>query len=812
MTERDDNDPLSTGGALGIFSDLADGGGVDIVGRTIGEYEVIELIAEGGMGRVYRATRVDGTFDRDVAIKVSAGSVMQKDLLERFVQEQKILASMEHPNVAQLFDAGTTDEGWPYIIMEFVDGLAIDEYVNERSCQTRDTVTLLLPVLDALAYAHARLIVHRDVKASNIIVDGAGVPRLLDFGIAKSLEPDKAALTTARPMSLISASPEQLLSEPVTIASDVYQVGLLLHRLLTGKAARSETSLREAIRDATDRAPFRLTADTRRELDSDLCAILTRCLQNDPAERYRDINALAADLRNYLEHRPVSVSPPTLVYRFGKLLQRNRLASAAVAALGLTLVVGTVFYTQGINQARLEAEQQAATAEEVISFLTDVFESSDPVNARGEEATAGELLASGARDIDERFPDRPLIRARLQYVISGVYREMEMFEDALPLAESAFELRDAELGADHPETLIAGNDLAIVYHHMGRYAEAIEMLEDVLARQRVVLGSDAVETMKSLNNLGATYLDSGDVAGAAGYLEEARERRLRVLGDEHDEYMSTLNNLGFAYVMLGDLLAGQQLFTEIVEVSRRTLGAEHPSSIIATINTAATGIDLELYDQARTYAEEARELTYRVYDEDARLTIAADLNWFRLLAERSDEEPGPEVLAEAEALIESVIERSTRSVGAQHRTTLGARANLATVRRLQGRTDEALEILDEVVAGLREILGESNMFIMDAIERRAAIYAVLGRYEEALAGFDAAAEFHADDLVSRIDPLLGRSAVLVALERPEQAMEGLDALLTDARQLLGDDNPKVGRIEDAISTARSAAGSAPDEQ
>ena len=805
MTESDNDNPLSTGGALGIFSDLTDGGGVDIVGRTIGEYEVIELIAEGGMGRVYRAKRVDGTFDRDVAIKVSAGSVLQKDLLERFVQEQKILASMEHPNVARLFDAGTTDEGWPYIIMEFVDGLAIDEYVNERSRQTRDTVALLLPVLDALAYAHARLIVHRDVKASNIIVDSTGVPRLLDFGIAKSLEPEKAALTTARPMSLISASPEQLLSESVTIASDVYQVGLLLHRLLTGKAARSETSLRDAIRDATDRAPFRLTADTRRELDSDLCAILTRCLQNDPAERYRDVNALAADLRSYLEHRPVSVSSPTLLYRFGKLVQRNRLAAAAVAALGLTLVVGTVFYTQGINRARVEAEQQAATAEEVISFLTDVFESSDPVNARGEEATAGELLASGARDIDERFPDRPLIRARLQYVISGVYREMEMYEDALPLAESAFELRGEQLGADHPETLIAGNDLAIVYHHMGRYAEAIELFKDVLARQRLVLGSDAVETMKSMNNLAAVHLDSGDVADAVVYLEEVRERRFRVLGEEHAEYLSTLNNLGFAHAMGGDVLAAHELFGEIVDLSRRILGTEHPSSIIATINATSANLDLELYEQARVYAEESLDLTHRVFGPDARMTILADMNWFILLAERRGQMPTQDVVREAEALIQDVIVRAVAAVGADHRMTLAAQAHLASVRNHQGRFEEALAILDGVVAGLSDVMGADNVFTMDAIERRAITQMFLGDYEEALVSFALTREFHGGDPVARVDPTLGEAATLMALERTPEAVQKLESLLADTRESLGEDSPITARIESRLVAARAVA-------
>lgn len=737
MTSDKRDDPLSTGGAFDVLSGMTPEGKDPLIGRELGDYRVTRLIAEGGMGRVYRAERIDGSFERDVAIKVSYGSGLNRELHERFLREQQILADMDHSSVASLYDAGTTSEGWPYFIMELVDGRDIERFVDEESLSQRSIIRLFLPMLDALAFAHSRLIVHRDIKASNIIVDEKGKVRLLDFGIAKLLGESPDAATSARPLSLVSASPEQLLGEPISTASDIYQVGLLLHRLLVGRPAYPERTLGEAVRDATEVSSFRLSAESRQELGTDLAGIVSRCLQPEPKERYRDVNALRADLENYLEDRPVSVGPPTLTYRIGKLVRRNRLLTALLAVLAVVTVGGTITYTLGINEARRQAEQEAATAEEVIAYLTDVFRVSDPEESRGESVTARELLDRGAADIEAKFPDRPLIRARLQHVIGGVYREMGLLNEALVLAESAYATRLEYLGPESRDTLISGNDLAILYDRLDRPRDAIRIYDEVLSRQRVVLGSDDPHTMKTINNLGAAYISIGDFETAAVYLEEAFERRRRVLGPDNPETVSTHNNLPIVYANLGDYGRAIELFEESLDYSRRINGDDSPATIIALTNLGMANYNTGRFDSSMPYFTEAWELARRVVGDTHQVTLVNGLSRAMLLTDRPDIVPTDDEIAEAEALVNMIRETAAESFGPEHSITTDAIVQLANIRNRQGRHAEALEMLLPVLEIRRSRLDASHAEVIDVRARIAGTWTDLGRYRDAIAEYQA---------------------------------------------------------------------------
>lgn len=295
MTQKSDDDPLSTGGAFGVLADLKDDADDPLTGHTVGAYEIISVIAAGGMGRVYRARRSDGSLDREVAIKISATSSLSEQLRLRFAQEQNVLAGLNHPNICQLYDAQVSDEGWPYIVMELVDGDSIVEYCQKNGLRVRDRLRLLTRVVDAVAYAHSQLIVHRDIKPANVLVNSNDEVKLLDFGIAKLLEPD-AKLTQGAPLTPRYASPEQLLGQPITVASDIAQLGLLIYEVLSGEPLNESETLAGAIQRAADGRSLRIELDKAGELPREVLPIIEHCLRADPRDRYSDANSLKADL------------------------------------------------------------------------------------------------------------------------------------------------------------------------------------------------------------------------------------------------------------------------------------------------------------------------------------------------------------------------------------------------------------------------------------------------------------------------------------------------------------------------------------
>lgn len=800
--DNDGDDPLSTGGAFKVLSGLAAKREETFVGRELAGYRIAGLIAEGGMGRVYRAERVDGSFEREVAIKFSIAGGVNRDLQKRFLQEQHILADMNHPSVANLYDAGTTDEGLSYLIMELVDGQDIEQFVSGADLDHRQIIELVLPLLDALGFAHARLVVHRDIKASNILVDAEGNARLLDFGIAKLLDEAPQAATHARPLSLVSASPEQLLGKPVTTASDIYQVGLLLHRLLLNRPALPARTMADAVQAAVDAKTFQLPADAHQALGTDLAAILGRCLQPDPADRYRDVSALRQDLENYLAARPVSVRSPTLAYRFAKLVQRNRLLAAAISVLVLVTIGGTVVYTMRINEARLAAEQEAAAAEQVIAFLTDIFESASPENNLGESLTARELLDRGVADIDERFADQPVIKARMQFVLANVYRELGFATEALPLSEAAYFSRRELLGPDDRRTLTAGNDLAIAYDHLNRPNDAIPLYLEVLERQRAAIGSDHVETMKTLNNLGAAYLTKGDYALAATYLEEALERRRRVLGDNHPEVGSTLTNLPIAYAYLGQMERAKQGFMEALQYNRRVSGDRSPSTIIALLNAGGAHFDTGEYETAARLLDEAKDAAKAVLGAKHRASFAINNIRAQVYVDRLDIVPSPADLVRAEKLLQDVRRNSTEVIGPENSEALAATALLAEVRNHQRRHDEALDLLESVVAAAAPKVERTHNLIIAVRQRLIRTYGYLQRYDDArseYAELDAllVSEFGPDD-VDRLRGVVDMAQVHARFGHRDKAAPMFREAAQRLDATIGADDPRARFAKQAL--------------
>jgi serine/threonine-protein kinase len=462
--------------------DAEDLGSTHRSGDIVGPYRLIRSLGSGGMSTVWLAERTDGMVKREVALKLPHPWVMRSHFRERIERERDILACLAHPRIARLYDAGVTEQGQPWLALEHVQGRPVTEHCELSRLDLRARLALFLQVLEAVGHAHERRIVHRDIKPSNILVDDAGQPRLLDFGIAKLLEGDcdDNGLTQLGPLMLTPsyASPEQVSGTPVTEASDVYSLGVLLYELLTGRrpyrlTTPSRASLEEAILQADIEAPSRrvgaehaascgtTVARLSRQMRGDLDAIILNALKRAPGERYASVAAFAEDIRRFLDGDAVAARPEPWWSRAGRLVRRHRLVAAASAAVVLSLSAGLVAAMWQAGQAREQAraaQQQRRTAEAAMTFLEQVFRSNsatqaDPMAARS--TTARELLDRGASEIDAALSDSPEAKLRLLQTLSQMYADMGLWEQGLELARKS-EAESLKLhGPTHPATLDA---------------------------------------------------------------------------------------------------------------------------------------------------------------------------------------------------------------------------------------------------------------------------------------------------------------------------------------------------------------------
>ena len=455
------------------------------------------------MGTVYLAQRNDLGFEQKVAIKVTRAEVHGTELTTRFLVERQILASLNHPNIARLLDGGTTEEGLPYVVMEYLEGQSLNEYCLTQKPPIRKRVELAQEICSAVQYAHEKLVIHRDLKPGNILVTPDGVPKLLDFGIAKLLDPNPVDGVSAetvwgqRPLTPEYASPEQLRGESMNTTSDVYSIGVLLYEMLTGRRpyeakTRDPIKLEQVLRNDQITPPSQRVKNTKHDaaqafpqldpanafrepkerhttlLVGELDTIALKALRFDPERRYPTAAALALDLRNYLEDRPISARPDTWAYRTTKFVQRNRL-SVAAATLGILLLALSAV-TASVMALRLREQRDAVVEEverkeEMLNFLTSLFEDSTPSSSAGRELTAYQLLERATKRLPKLTSD-PGVRSALARQIGKAHLERGEFELAEQLGSEAVELAESA-GLDY-EVAEALAQRALVREELGQ--------------------------------------------------------------------------------------------------------------------------------------------------------------------------------------------------------------------------------------------------------------------------------------------------------------------------------------------------------
>lgn len=583
-----------------------------IEGERIGAYRIDGLLARGGMGEVYLATRADGQFEKVVAVKVISRKLNENENLRHFQTELQVLAKLQHPYIPVLIDAGRLRDGRPYFMAEYVDGLRIDEYCRQHDLPLARRLAIFEKLADAVQHAHSNLILHLDIKPANVLIKEDATPRLLDFGITRLISDPETGYRACTPTY---ASPEQVLGNPPTAASDVYALGVLLYELLSGEKPFEETETLPSETKLAKRAGF--SSSVRRAtaipgVDADLSAIVTKAMNYSGAERYRTVESLLTDLGRYRNHLPVSAREPSLTYRFGRFVRRNWLALSVVTSAIVLLVAFGARELQLRKQAQTayrQAETEAETLRVVSGFLTDLFNVSDPGEARGNSVTARELLDRGAERIIYDLDTQPIVRARLMHTMSGVYSNLGLYDNAVMLDERALELRLETLGPDHPdvaETLFA---LGALYSQQARYQDAEEVHQRALAIRESEFESGHPAIAESLNGLAQVYWYLGrSDAAEANYLR-ALDIRETAFGVAAPEVANSLVHLGWFMEREGRFEEANEFLERGLSIREEALGEDH--FLVAETLDLLAQIDIALGKQEQAETRLLRALAIR---------------------------------------------------------------------------------------------------------------------------------------------------------------------------------------------------------
>lgn len=655
--------------------------------RRVGPYELVDELGRGGMSRVFLARRADGQFEQEVAVKLLATGVPTPEARERFVAERQILASLDHPHIARLLDGGVSEAGQPYFVMEVVEGAPIDEYCEACRLSLPERLGLVLDVCDAVQYAHQTLVVHRDLKPTNILVTDAGQVKLLDFGIAKLLAPDALlggsaphTRTGLLPMTPEYASPEQIRAAPISTASDVYQLGIVLYELLTGtrpyrvegrtprdverviceeRPTRPSAAVAQ-IDDGEDRSdgPVRDPSVLRGDLDT----IVMKALRKEPERRYDAVEQLAEDLRRTLDGRPVSAHPDSWTYRGRKFVDRHRWG-VAVAAVIVVLLAGyaatVTWYSQRTQTALARAQAEAQKAQRTTDFLVGLFEQADPYGTGSlpytDTLTTGQLLERGVDRARSELSGQPEVQATMLRTLGRLYRQRGNYDEAEPLLEEALAIQREDPSSSPLDSAESLHELARLLRHKGEVERAERLYREALATQRDELGDAPHSGMaKNVSELGVIAARTGAYERADSLFREALSMRRALHGPDHPEVATALHALGLLHVVTGNLGDAEQMLRRSLEIRRNHVDDDTPLVAETLDRIGQVLVKQGKTDEAESLLEEAWAIRKAQFPEvhPARATSLA--NRGRLRRAERNYEAADSLFREAQEIYQSM--------------------------------------------------------------------------------------------------------------------------------------------------------------
>ena len=735
----------------------------NLTGRRVGNYQITGIIAQGGMGAVYKAVRADDQFRKQVAIKLIRSGFDSGFIVQRFKAERQILANFDQPNIARLLDGGTTSDGRPYLVMEYVDGQPIDVYCDSRKLPTEARLRLFRQVCGAVQFAHQNLVIHRDLKPSNILVTADGVPKLLDFGIAKILDPEQAGsedsptATIVQMMTPEYASPEQFRGGPFTTATDVYSLGVVLYRLLTGHwpyrtATHSPQEIAKAISEQEPEKPStaigrteeagsgralrpELVSDRRGErpdklrsrLKGDLDNILLKALRKEPERRYASVEQFSEDIHRFLSGLPVIARKDSVRYRAGKFVYRHKGGVAATVAI-LALLVAAVVVSAWLAVRASRAEQEARA---VNDFLQNDLLAQASANRQARPNTKPDpdlkvrtALDRAAARIAGKFGNQPLVEASIRQTMGDTYKELGLYPEAQRQLDRALQLRRRLLGERNPDTLASMSGLAAVYIGEGQYPAAGQLTSKALEINRKVRGAEHPDTLRSMVRLATVYYFQGNYSQAEPLEAAALEGERRVLGEENPETLQTMVDLASTFKREAKYAQAEQLFTIALGVRRRVSGPEHPETLLVMNNLAGLYYEQGKYAQAAPLYTTALEVRRRVLGEAHPDTLQSMSNMASLYTAQGEYE-------QAEPLYTQTLEIRRRVSGEAHLSTLIIMNNLAELYDHQRKYAQAEALFRETLERERRTLGEKHGLTLATMNAIADLYADEGKYAEA---------------------------------------------------------------------------------
>lgn len=760
-------------------------------GARIGPWRLVDRLGTGGMGEVWLAERDEGGFAQQAALKLVRPGMASEQVEARFVLERQVLARLEHPAIARLLDGGLAEDGRPWFAMELVRGAPITEHA--RRLPVEEQLRLFVQVCEAVDFAHRNLVLHRDLKPSNVFVDEHGAPKLLDFGLAKLLAEEidpRLTVTEQRVLTPAYAAPEQILGEPVTTATDVFSLGVLLCEVLTGQRPyrrdatgaarlaalgagetpeRPSSLVRRATASSGAGAPAAdEAARLARRLSGDLDTIVLKAVRREPARRYPSPAALADDLRRHLEGRPVLARPDTLRYRAAKFARRHRLALAVAGVGVLALAGGLVAALASARDAALQARRAVAVQE----FLVGLFAAADPDRSLGAEVTARQLLDTGVAELERELAGEPEVQADLFDTVAQIERRIGRYESAERLARGAVARRDRLSGPRSAEAAATRLTLAEVLHARGELDAAAAEYERAIADLAARAGADDPRLARARAGLAETEYQRGRTEEALALARGVLARAHRVHGGEHADTARARLALASLLELSGDFPAARREIEAALAVFDRTLGADHPRSAEARLALAELAGYLgerarahELFAQATAALRRAlgdrhvlvaqalvkRSLVYlneqRPADADRALAEALEIfsavghfeaaTCERMLGHSQLVQGRP---AEAAARFARAHEQFRVRLGEEHVYTLAALGNLGTARVAGGDAEGALAPLTRAIAGLERVQGpeaddlrQPLLSLGEAERRRGRPEAALVHHRRALA-------------------------------------------------------------------------------
>jgi serine/threonine protein kinase len=621
-------------------------------GTRIGPYKLLQPIGEGGMGVVYMAEQYK-PIRRRVALKVIKVGMDTDQVVARFEAERQALALMDHPNIARVLDAGATESGRPFFVMELVHGIPITEYCDQAQLTPRERMELFVPVCHAIQHAHQKGIIHRDVKPSNVLVtlhDGRPVPKVIDFGVAKAICQRLTERTLFTQFGAVIGtleymSPEQ--AEPsgldIDTRSDIYALGILLYELLTGTTPLERAKLHQAgyaeilkrikgeepprpsqrlsaskpalasIAARRRTEPAKLAKLVRGELDW----IVMKALEKDRTRRYETANGLARDIERYLHDEPVEACPPSATYRLSKLARKHRAAMVTLAGFAAVImtaaIIGTVLAVRATTAERLaserltESDEARRQAEAVSRRLVEIFRRTDPI-LDGRQIKVTDLLDQAERELNAELPGASKIKGELFHTLGGAYRSLGFYDRAAELLTKALSMRQALLGPDHPDTLKSMSELAVVYMESDRVNEAMPRVEEAFKLQRARLGPDHLDTLETMLVLSWAYDRAGRLDEATSLAEEVLRRRKAKLGADHPDTLHSMFGVAVEYILNKRLFEGIALHEEALKLRKAKLGPDHYWTLQSMYGLACAYQVADRLDDSLRLSEEALEL------------------------------------------------------------------------------------------------------------------------------------------------------------------------------------------------------------